>query len=683
MKTYFLQITTVLLLIASHSAKAQSAIDLEFYNCSNSPTSLCVNDPGVRLPDNNQSYLGESDPNASSCSVHFTQQVEIHSTCSKSFQYKIEVSYYDTSAYDEILTWQSGITNDQNEATLTFDTENATNNTVITNGLPYTSGCKRYHRIKWTVMDSCGNTASCEKRVELYDCHAPVPVSNQGFKTLNFHSNYVLLSNLDDLAGEYLDDCTSSAQYLFSTQSNIYKNDTVFQFCEVPVGVLVIIPIWIADEGRDLNCNQIISWDERNKYQVSVPVVFIADGTQDCSNHNLFISGKIKTVLGEGIAKTKVMVKDVNQSYAPVITDENGDYAFPHINYAYPVTVTAARNNDVKNGVSTLDLVLIQKHLLGIEPFTRPEQFIAADANNSYSLSAIDLVVLRKLILGLVDTLPIGKSWRFFDTTILSGTIAESIIIPSENETANVDFIGVKLGDVNYTANPQFTSVKPRSYPPVQYWATDALEYLPGDIIEIPVKCTALNDIIGFQFTLSDPDLEFLGMKEGKADIMSDDYALMNDHLTVSWFSISPLDIKPGDLLFTFVARAKNKGNMQRTLRLNSDITDAELYTANNETFIPKILFNTNNQDPLNLLSPEPNPWSTNCTIPFHVQQGGNLIFTVYTVDGAKVFTEEKDYSAGYQEIILNANDIHSSGLLFYTLQSEKETRSGKFVRLN
>jgi hypothetical protein len=671
----------LMLFLATGLNFASAQTGLQCLNCPSSAVSLCVNDPGVRLPDNNQFYLGEAAPNATSCSVHFTQQAELHSDCSNSFQYKIEVSYYDTSAYVEILSWQQGLTDDQDEATLTFDTENATNNSVRTNGLPYNSGCRRYHRIRWTVMDECGDSAFCEKRIELYDCQAPSPIS-QGFKTLNFHSNYELTVPLNDIAGEYLDDCATASQYLFSTRSNIYQNDTLFKFCEVPSGVLVIVPIWLADQGRDLNCNGIISWDERIKYQVSVPVVFTGDGTQDCSNPNIFISGKIKTVLGEGIAKTHVLVKDVNQSYAPVITDVNGEYALPHIDYTYPVTVTASRNDGVKNGVSTLDLVLIQKHLLGIEPFTRPEQFIAADASNSFSLSAIDLVILRKLILGLVDTFPIGKSWRFFDT-LSFGNTTESIIISSENETSNVDFIGVKLGDINLTANPQFTSLTSRSYPPAQYWTTDAQEYLPGDIIEIPVQCTTLNSMIGFQFTLSDPDLEFLSVSSNHIEISEDDYALFGDKMTMSWYALDEVTCHPGDIVFTVKALAKKAGALQQSLQLNSDITNAELYSAQDDIFIPKIVIQSNVEDHLTLFAAEPNPWSTTCTIPFHVQHDGNLNFTVYDVNGAKLFSEEKYYTSGYHEIKLNAGDVSAGGLLLYTLQSETEIKTGRIVRLH
>ena len=67
------------------------------------------------------------------------------------------------------------------------------------------------------------------------------------------------------------------------------------------------------------------------------------------------------------------------------------------------------------NGVSTLDLVAIQKHLLGITPFTEFDKFVAADINLSETVSAIDIVELRKLILGIYVDFPNNESWRFID----------------------------------------------------------------------------------------------------------------------------------------------------------------------------------------------------------------------------------------------------------------------------
>ncbi len=64
------------------------------------------------------------------------------------------------------------------------------------------------------------------------------------------------------------------------------------------------------------------------------------------------------------------------------------------------------------NGVSTFDLVLISKHILGIQLFENPFQIIAADANNSGSITTFDVVTIRKVILGIDVTYPAGN-WRY------------------------------------------------------------------------------------------------------------------------------------------------------------------------------------------------------------------------------------------------------------------------------
>ncbi len=64
-------------------------------------------------------------------------------------------------------------------------------------------------------------------------------------------------------------------------------------------------------------------------------------------------------------------------------------------------------------GVTVYDLVLINKHILGIEPLDNPFLIIAADATNSGSITTFDILELRKLILGIYTELPNNSSWRF------------------------------------------------------------------------------------------------------------------------------------------------------------------------------------------------------------------------------------------------------------------------------
>lgn len=66
----------------------------------------------------------------------------------------------------------------------------------------------------------------------------------------------------------------------------------------------------------------------------------------------------------------------------------------------------------IGNGVDVYDLVLISQHILDLAPISSPYQLIAADANNSGTISSFDIVLLRQIILGQMQGLPAG-SWRY------------------------------------------------------------------------------------------------------------------------------------------------------------------------------------------------------------------------------------------------------------------------------
>jgi hypothetical protein len=67
-----------------------------------------------------------------------------------------------------------------------------------------------------------------------------------------------------------------------------------------------------------------------------------------------------------------------------------------------------------KNGVTTYDVALISRHILGIQEFTEPFTLLAADVDNSGEIDALDMIYIRKLILNIIPTFPNNvNSWRF------------------------------------------------------------------------------------------------------------------------------------------------------------------------------------------------------------------------------------------------------------------------------
>jgi hypothetical protein len=130
----------------------------------------------------------------------------------------------------------------------------------------------------------------------------------------------------------------------------------------------------------------------------------------------------------------------------------------------YHFSVTPSKNINPLNGVSTYDLVLITKHILGIEMFDSPWKIIAADANQDGKVTTFDIVTLRKLILGITNELPNGKSWRFVPqdytfpdpTNPFQPSFPERVEVPNTADPApnSFAFKGVKIGDVDFSADP-------------------------------------------------------------------------------------------------------------------------------------------------------------------------------------------------------------------------------------
>ncbi|AEE52503.1 dockerin type I domain-containing protein [Haliscomenobacter hydrossis] len=122
--------------------------------------------------------------------------------------------------------------------------------------------------------------------------------------------------------------------------------------------------------------------------------------------------------------------------------------------------VIPSKNDDILNGVSTLDLIQIQKHILNIKPFHSPYQYIAADINRSGSVTTLDMIQLRKVILNIEPKFVNNSSWRFLDENHifqnpadpLKEYLPESIRVAYLGNPRHIGFIGIKIGDVNNSA---------------------------------------------------------------------------------------------------------------------------------------------------------------------------------------------------------------------------------------
>ena len=231
-------------------------------------------------------------------------------------------------------------------------------------------------------------------------------------------------------------------------------------------------------------------------------------GGSACDN----ISGKA-IVAGELLTEGGELISDVNVSAIseqlgyPREDNVSGVFAFVNNPMYNAYEIASEKDNGHLNGVSTLDLVLIQKHILGLKPLSTGYKLIAADANNDERLTATDLVELRKLILGVYSQLPENSSWRFVNNSFVLDDqnpwpfVSTRTINSLDKDMMDEDFVGVKIGDVNGSVianvNVQSTVIENRSSKSIgiQIQQKDRLITFTTD--------DDFNEIYGFQFTMS------------------------------------------------------------------------------------------------------------------------------------------------------------------------------------
>ncbi|MEZ4987855.1 MAG: hypothetical protein R2795_22975 [Saprospiraceae bacterium] len=124
------------------------------------------------------------------------------------------------------------------------------------------------------------------------------------------------------------------------------------------------------------------------------------------------------------------------------------------------------KNDAFTNGVTTADLIRIQRYVLGTDTID-PFKILASDVNLSNSLSTLDMIRIRKLILNIDPDFGnnAAASWQFFPTNMIINDTQHPWPI-SGNRTNSYNFqllpgirlpnfYAVKSGDANGSAETQ------------------------------------------------------------------------------------------------------------------------------------------------------------------------------------------------------------------------------------
>ncbi len=539
-----------------------------------------------------------------------------------------------------------------------------------------------YHLIVWLVKDGCGNEGTASTLVYFKDQTQPTPICIQDLSTAIMPSN----GRVEIWASDYdlgsFDNC-SEVEFYFLVDSlgvptDDQENGTYTPNLEVTCDILsalggsetIVLGLYVSDaEGNIDFCN------------ISLNV----NGAQDICNFNsgaALISGLVITPFGDRVEQTEISLN----VGAKDLTDVDGTYAFNGNEMYLSYDLKAQKDVDYANGISTLDLVLIQRHILGEEIIDNPYNLIAADVNNDGRITGIDLVDLRRLILGITDDFPSNESWRFvdakeqFDDPSSPFPFTEILNISSlDKNMMDENFIGVKIGDVNGTARANsLVLADSRASRGIELYMEN-VSVGPGEIIEVPVILKSSEALVALQLTLELQSVDFVGLRPGGMNVAPDQFALLDQNtLTMAWSAIDAAHSV--SRLYTLILEGREKALLSESISLSSRVTEARAYTSDGERLDINMSFESIGAGEFALWQNQPNPFRDVTNIGFDLPEAGQATLRIFDVTGVEIYEINGDYPAGYNEVILRKSDLSGSGVLYYELMSGNHTSTKRMI---
>ena len=409
------------------------------------------------------------------------------------------------------------------------------------------------------------------------------------------------------------------------------------------------------------------------------------------------VSGGVYTEESEEVEHVEVSINQAGVGpMGSYMTGADGQFGF-EVGIFGDYEVIPYRNDEPLNGVSTLDLIYISMHILGIDELDSPYQLIAADANNSGNITSADLVAIRKLILFMVDEFENNTSWRFVDedfvfpdpTNPFATTFPELRNINSLTLTQLADFIAVKIGDVSgdAAANQLAGTTGDTRSDQLTFNVTDQL-LSAGERYTVDFKASDFTNVRGYQFSLNfdQSQLDFVDFIPGELAGLTQEnfgFALLEEGvITSSWDTRAGVTIEDDAVLFSLVFDAKAGADLSDAIQFSSDYTKAEAYDTALNPMELDLNFETGKVDahPFALYQNQPNPFQNETVIGFNLLEAGEATLTIFDVAGRIIHQVKGAYASGYNQVNISKANISQSGVMYYTLETAANTATKKMI---
>ena len=426
--------------------------------------------------------------------------------------------------------------------------------------------------------------------------------------------------------------------------------------------------VYVWDEFENNNDKNYNNFSYENVYFNSV---------NDCYTN---IIGYVKDINSNRPIKDMSISVGTDYEFLNTKTDSNGYYNFDFSDGSSTVSIQAIKDTNWIEGITTLDIVLLQRHLLGIKKIKTPYKLMAGDANNDDKITASDILALRKLILGSKKRfknhswvgLPIGinlKGINPFDDNLLINALSLSDYVNVFN------FDAIKIGDINQSAN----AFEPRDDDSISILITDKT-YKQGEIIEIPVLAKDFKDISGGQFAIKTDGLSYISTVGNVLPIDDNNINIVDDKILFSWNSPRDLTFDDQTVLFTLNFKAEKGIRLRESLSLVENPISSEFYRGTRNILNLKLSIRENGDKyAFELLQNTPNPFKDITKIEFVLPKAGEYNLNIFDITGKQLIRYTGRGFKGINSFSLDSKTLNNKNvntrlntprMLFYHLTS-------------
>ncbi len=324
------------------------------------------------------------------------------------------------------------------------------------------------------------------------------------------------------------------------------------------------------------------------------------------------------------LSNTEVYLENLSgEKTDSTLSNQSGSYLFDLIDpgtYTYHITPLKDWG-----GVNATDALKVLRHFAQLETLSGL-RFIAADVNNNQVINSVDGLLIARRFVAISNSFVTGD-WYSESDTLEIGTAQISRNIRA-----------ICYGDADGSYIPGL-----KTEPGLSLVTEGELAFRKGSILQIPFSLNRDVNAGAMSVQLAYPsdqlEIENIIMT-GNA---REDELLFTDRngiLRMAWYSLNPIYLEGGNVLFTLMARVKDRPvsqNLDFYLDGSSEISNSKAIPETDLKLIMPKLKDEQNPDDFILNQNYPNPFAGQTEISFYLPKDAHVVLKVFDAMGKEI----------------------------------------------